>query len=48
MLSKVAKISMETSDTFSQFQMEQSFDALRGINKAQKEAIEEEIRQAGG
>lgn len=38
LLSKVSHISLETSDTFTEYQMDVSFDALKDIANAQDEA----------
>lgn len=48
LLSEVAKISVESSDTFSQYQFGQSFEAVRSINRARREAIEKELRERQG
>lgn len=37
---------MDISDKFTQFQMEQSFEALKAIGKAQEEAYNKAIQEA--
>lgn len=45
-MSKIVNISIETSDNFTQYQMDQTFKALRNINKAQEEAYAKAIQEA--
>lgn len=44
LLSKVSNISLETSDTFTEYQFNLTFDSLKEIAKLQKEADEKALK----
>lgn len=46
LISKVSSISMETSDTFSEYQMNQTIESLKEISKEQEEATNKAIDEA--
>lgn len=44
MLSKFSYVSIESSDQMTQYQMKESFEALKEIAKEQKDALEQSMK----